>query len=135
MLTCKHAPWVSLKKSSERTYGYWLLKFESVCYWKLKIFFFARKCMLEYIIRQYQSFLSKLVYKLKVKVDWKNSRITWGVLGLTSWVCLKASKVYPGIHNRIPTRALAGARSYWKHWWMSAFIMVFCGITCTVPSE
>ena len=46
--------------------------------------FFAGKCMLEYIIRQYQSFLSKLVYKLKVKVDWKNSRMTWGVLGLTS---------------------------------------------------
>ena len=97
--------------------------------------FFAGKCMLEYIIRQYQSFLSKLVYKLKVKVDWKNSRITWGVLGLTSWVCLKASKVYPGIHNRIPTGALAGARSYWKHWWMTAFVMVFCGITCTVPSQ
>ena len=31
--------------------------------------FFAGKRMLEYIIRQYQSFLSKLVYKLKVKVD------------------------------------------------------------------
>ena len=26
------------QKSSKRTYGYWLLKFESVCPWKLNIF-------------------------------------------------------------------------------------------------
>ena len=34
---------------------------------------------------------------IEVKVDWKNSRRSWGVLGLTLWVCLKASKVYPVI--------------------------------------
>ena len=46
-------------------------KFESVCCWKLKIFFRWKcmkcmKCMLEYMIRQYQLFLSKLVYKVEV---------------------------------------------------------------------
>ena len=52
---------------------------------------------------------------IKIKVDWKNSRGSWGVLGLTSKVCLKASKVYPAIHNRIPAEALVGAGSYWRH--------------------
>ena len=52
---------------------------------------------------------------ITVKVDWKNSTRSRGVLGLTSWFCLKASIVYPAIHNRIPAGAPAGARSYWKH--------------------
>lgn len=55
--------------------------------------FFCWKClkyMLRYIIRKYQSFLSKLVYK--VKVDWKNSKRSLHVLGLTLPVSLKASK-------------------------------------------
>ena len=45
----------------------------------------------------------------------KSTERTQGVLGLTLWVCSKASKVYPVLHNRIPARTLVGARSYWKH--------------------
>ena len=51
----------------------------------------------------------------KIKVNWKNARRLHGVLGLTSWACLKAFKVYPAIYSRIPARAPSGARSYWKH--------------------
>ena len=52
---------------------------------------------------------------MKVIVNWKNFRRSWGVLGLTSWVCLKAFRVYLAIHNRIHAGAPASARSHWKH--------------------
>lgn len=99
------APWVS----------HWLLKFESVCSWKLKIFFRWKcmKCMLEYVIENINHFCQNLF--IKVRVAWKNSRRSQGVLGLTSWVCLKVSKAYLAIHNRRPARALEGGGSYWKH--------------------
>ena len=71
------------------------------------------KCMLQYTIRKYQSFYQNSF--IKVKVDWKNSRRSQGVLGLTSWVCMKAPRVYLAIHYRIPAGAPTGAGSYWKH--------------------
>ena len=68
-------------KKKKRIYGKCLPKFESDCCWKLKISFFCwkcMKCMLEYMIRKYQSFYQNSF--IKVKVDWKNSRRFWGVL-------------------------------------------------------
>ena len=44
------------------------------------------------MIKQYQYFYQNPFIKLKV--NWKNSWRSWGVLGLTLWICLKASKVY-----------------------------------------
>ena len=74
LLTCMPVPWVSPKKSSERTYGYWLAKLKLVCPWKLKIFFCWKfmKYVLKYMIIKYQSFYQNLLRK--VKVNWKNSR-------------------------------------------------------------
>ena len=92
-------------------------KFESVCCWKLKIFFSLE--MYEMYAGIYDKTISINFYQnlfLKVKVAWKNSKRFWTFLGLTLWVCLKASKVYPVSHNRKPTIALAGRRSCWKQW-------------------
>ena len=75
--------------------GYLLLKFELVCSNKLKICFFwwkCMKCMLEYMIRQYKSFLSKFFCKGKSRR--KELQKVSKFLGHTLWVCLKASKVY-----------------------------------------
>ena len=78
--------------------------------------------MYETYARIYDNTILIIFFKksfIKVKVEWKNSRRTRGVLGLTPWVCLKAYKVYPAdpaIPNRIPAGAPAVAGSYWRHW-------------------
>ena len=61
VLTCKPAAWVSPKESSGRTFVYWLLKFELVCSCIPKILL----CWKSGVMRQYQQFSSKLVYKGK----------------------------------------------------------------------
>ena len=86
-LTRKPAPRLSHKSPLK---GYMV-----TCYWHLSqhvlenpiFFFFAGNVVYKTIlIFFYQNLL------LKVKVDWKNSKTSQDVLGLTAGVCLKASK-------------------------------------------
>ena len=88
LLTHKPAPSLSNKSPLK---GYNMV----TCYWPLSqhvlenpiFFFFAGNVVYKTIlIFFYQNLL------LKVKVDWKNSKTSQDVLGLTAGVCLKASK-------------------------------------------
>ena len=56
-------------------------------------------------------------WSLNIHILYKNclTSRSWGVLGLTLWVCSKASKVNLAIHNRIPAKALEGVGSNWEH--------------------
>ena len=86
LLTCRPTAWVSHKKSSGKTYGCFLLTFESVCSCILKSLFHWKSG----VMRQYQQFFIKHVYQ--GKIAWKKSKRSWAVLGITAWIWLKASK-------------------------------------------
>ena len=85
LLTRKPAPRLSHKSPLK---GYMVTCYWHLSPWKPNFFFFAGNVVYDKTISIF--FYQNLL--LKVKVDWKNSKTSQDVLGLTAGVCLKASK-------------------------------------------